>query len=77
MMPWVGLGLLLLIGVGIVGTGLPAAVILIAAASIGAGIGGVSGGIPPALLTALPSRLINFLENRALVRALLPFLVAQ
>jgi tripartite ATP-independent transporter DctM subunit len=63
MMSWVGLGLLLLIGVGIVGTGLPAAVILIAAASIGAGIGVVSGGIPPALLTALPSRLINLLEN--------------
>jgi tripartite ATP-independent transporter DctM subunit len=63
MMPWVGLGLLLLIGAGIVGTGLPAAVILITAATLGAGIGVASGAVPLALLSSLPSRLINLLEN--------------
>src|SRR6516165_4354495 len=63
MMPWVGLGLLLLVGAGIVGTGLPAAVILISAATLGAGIGVVSGAVPPALLSTLPFRLISLLEN--------------
>jgi tripartite ATP-independent transporter DctM subunit len=62
-MPFVGLALLLLVGLGIVATGLPAAVILIAAASLGALIGTLSGEVPLALFTALPGRLINLLEN--------------
>src|SRR5262249_50047126 len=39
LMAWCGFVLLLLVGVGIVGTGLPAAVVLIVAASIGAVLG--------------------------------------
>jgi len=60
---WSGLGLLLLVGAGIVLTGLPAFVVLIAAASLGALAGLVSGAVPFSLLTALPGRLLNLLEN--------------
>jgi tripartite ATP-independent transporter DctM subunit len=63
MMPWVGLALLLFVGVGVVTTGLPAAVILLVAASVGAIAGAVSGQVPVALLTALPGRVINVLDN--------------
>ena len=38
-MAWAGLALLLLVGVGIIATGLPAAVILIAVAVLGAILG--------------------------------------
>ena len=62
-MPWVGLALLLFVGVAVVATGLPAAVILIVAATLGALIGAVSGQVPIDLLTALSERLINLLEN--------------
>jgi tripartite ATP-independent transporter DctM subunit len=62
-MEWSGFALLLLVGVGIVGTGLPAAVILIMAASIGAIVGLLTDTIPPTLLWALPGRLINLFEN--------------
>jgi tripartite ATP-independent transporter DctM subunit len=63
MMPWVGLALLLFVGIGVVVTGLPAAVVLIMAATLGAVVGAVSGQVPVDLLTALPERLINLLEN--------------
>jgi tripartite ATP-independent transporter DctM subunit len=63
MMPWVGLGLLLFVGLGVVTTGLPAAMMLIVAALLGIVIGGVGGQIPIDLLSALPLRLINLLEN--------------
>jgi tripartite ATP-independent transporter DctM subunit len=62
-MEWTGIGLLLLVGVGIISTGLPAAVVLIAVAVLGAGFGVASGTIPLSLLGALPGRLINLLEN--------------
>src|SRR4249919_3983278 len=62
-MEWSGFALLLLVGVGIIGTGLPAAVVLITAASIGAVLGLMTGTIPASLLWALPGRLINLLEN--------------
>jgi len=62
-MEWSGFALLLLVGVGIVGTGLPAAVILIMAASVGAVAGLLTDTIPATLLWALPGRLINLFEN--------------
>ncbi|HXX84843.1 MAG TPA: TRAP transporter large permease subunit [Casimicrobiaceae bacterium] len=63
MMPWVGLALLLFVGLGVVLTGLPVPIILIVAASLGAVIGAVNGQVPIDLLAALPERLINLLEN--------------
>jgi tripartite ATP-independent transporter DctM subunit len=62
-MEWTGVALLILVGVGIISTGLPAAFILIAVASIGALIGLATGTIPLSLLGALPGRLINLFEN--------------
>ena len=62
-MEWSGVALLLLVAVGVIGTGLPAAVVLIMAASAGALLGVVSNIIPASLLWALPGRLINLLEN--------------
>jgi tripartite ATP-independent transporter DctM subunit len=63
MTEWVGLVLLLLVGLGIVFTGLPAAVVLVTVASLGAIIGLIAGTIELATLGALPSRLINLFEN--------------
>src|SRR5215831_11660385 len=63
MMEWSGFALLLLVGAGIVGTGLPAAIILIMAASAGAVLGLVTNTIPATLLWALPGRLVNLFEN--------------
>jgi tripartite ATP-independent transporter DctM subunit len=63
MMPWVGLALLLFVGLGVVLSGLPVPVVLITAASLGALIGAINGQVPIDLLAALPERLINFLEN--------------
>jgi tripartite ATP-independent transporter DctM subunit len=60
---WSGLGLLVLVGAGIVLTGLPAFVVLIAVASFGALVGLASGTVPFSLLTALPGRLLNLLDN--------------
>lgn len=59
------LGLLLLFGtaVGIVGTGLPAYLVLLMASTLGAVAIAVTGAVPLALLTALPGRLINLFEN--------------
>ncbi len=62
-MEWVGFSLLILVGVGIMTTGLPAAVVLITAASLGATIGVTSGAVPFAILGALPSRLVNLFDN--------------
>src|SRR6516165_9567088 len=63
LMPWLGLSLLLLVGLGVVFTGIPAAVVLLAAACFGAVAGALSGAVPVQLLGALPERLINLLEN--------------
>ena len=60
-MPWLGLGLLLLVGLGIVFTGLPAAVVLLTVACFGAALGALSGDVPVQLLGVLPERLINLL----------------
>lgn len=62
-MAWIGLVLLLLVGAGIVGTGLPAAMILTAAATVGAVAAFIDNPDVFGLLTALPSRLIGLLEN--------------
>jgi tripartite ATP-independent transporter DctM subunit len=62
-MEWTGLTLLLLVGVGIIGTGLPAAVVLVAVALFGAALGWAAGTVPIGLLWALPGRLINLLDN--------------
>jgi len=62
-MEWSGLALLILVGAGIVSTGLPAAFVLIAAASLGALFGLATHTFEPSLLWALPSRLINLFEN--------------
>src|SRR3984893_504671 len=62
-MQWAGLGLLVLVGVGIICTGLPAAVVLVTVASCGAILGVVTGTIEISILWALPSRLINLFEN--------------
>ncbi len=58
-----GLALLLFVGLGIIFTGLPAAFVLIAAATLGAAVGVVTGTIPLPLLGTLPARLISLLEN--------------
>src|SRR5499427_1640333 len=63
LMSWLGLSLLLLVGLGVVFTGIPAAVVLLAAACFGAVAGALSGAVPVQLLGALPERLINLLEN--------------
>src|SRR6478736_3999364 len=62
-MEWNGFALLLLVGAGIIGTGLPAAVVLIMAASDREALGLMTGIIPVSLLGALPGRLINLFEN--------------
>jgi tripartite ATP-independent transporter DctM subunit len=62
-MEWTGLALLVLVGIGIIATGLPAAVILIAVATFGALFGTATGAIDWTTLWALPSRLINLFEN--------------
>jgi tripartite ATP-independent transporter DctM subunit len=62
-MEWSGFALLLLVGVGILSTGLPAAFVLIAVACLGAALGLATGTIPFSLLWALPGRLINLFDN--------------
>ncbi len=62
-MEWSGFALLILVGVGIISTGLPAAFILIAVASLGAALGLATDTIPLSLLWALPGRLINLFDN--------------
>ncbi len=58
-----GFALLILVGIGIISTGLPAAFVLIGAASLGAALGLATGTFPAALLGALPERLINLFDN--------------
>ena len=62
-MAWCGLGLLALVAAGIVLTGAPAFLVLLAAASAGGALAVLSGTVPESLLTALPGRLVNLLEN--------------
>ena len=62
-MEWSGFALLILVGIGIITTGLPAAFVLIAVATLGAIFGVLTGTIPFSLLWALPGRLINLFEN--------------
>src|ERR1700690_416285 len=62
-MEWSGFALLILVGVGIISTGLPAAVVLIAVSSLGAALGLAAGTIPLSILWALPGRLINLFDN--------------
>jgi tripartite ATP-independent transporter DctM subunit len=62
-MEWLGLALLLVVAAGILLTGLPAAFILIGAASLGGFIAVASGTVPAALLSALAGRLVNLFEN--------------
>lgn len=65
-MAWFGIALLLMVGAGIVSTGLPAAVVLMMLASFGACVGVAAGAIDLATLWALPTRLINLLESDVL-----------
>ncbi|WP_414476160.1 TRAP transporter large permease subunit [Microvirga sp. M2] len=60
-MSWIGLALLPFVGAMLVLTGLPAFLVLIGAAGLGA-IAAATGG-DGALLTALPGRLVGLLEN--------------
>jgi tripartite ATP-independent transporter DctM subunit len=62
-MEWVGLVLLVLVGVGIISTGLPAAVVLITVATSGAILGVVTGAIDMSTLWALPTRIVNLFES--------------
>ncbi len=62
-MEWTGLALLILVGVGIIATGLPATFVLIAVATVGAALGVFMDTIPFSLLSALPNRLINLFDN--------------
>jgi len=62
-MEWAGFGLLILVGIGIITTGLPAGFVLITVATFGALLGVATDTIPFALLSALPNRLINLFEN--------------
>src|SRR5260370_8876115 len=73
-MEWLGLGLLILVGVGNVSTGLPTAIVLITVATLGVVIAVASGTVPLALLGALPLRVISLLDND-LLQALPLFLV--
>jgi len=63
MMPAFGLALLGLVGIAVIATGLPAALVLIGTACLGAAIAALSGDVPIGLLSALPQRLINLLES--------------
>src|SRR5260370_28607321 len=62
-MPWLGLSLLILVGLGVVFTGIPAAVVLLAAACFGAAVGAISAAAPVHLPRVLPELLVNLLEN--------------
>lgn len=63
MMEWSGLALLVAVGAGIIFTGLPAAVVLIMMATLGAGLGVATDTISTSTLWALPNRLINLFES--------------
>jgi len=63
LVPWLGLVLLLCVALGIIFTGLPAAIVLIGVASAGAAFSVLADAVPFALLSALPGRLVNLFEN--------------
>jgi hypothetical protein len=58
-----GLVLLGFAGIAIATTGIPAFIVLIAAAMLGAGVSIVAGGVPAIVFSALPSRLVNLFDN--------------
>ncbi|HTN48683.1 MAG TPA: TRAP transporter large permease subunit, partial [Burkholderiaceae bacterium] len=58
-----GLALLALAALLLPATGLPAFAVLLAMAVTGASVGVLAGAIEPALLAALPARLVNLLES--------------
>ena len=58
-----GLLMFLLVAVLLLGTGLPAFIVLIGVAALFAVIGVGAGAVPLALLTALPNRILGLLEN--------------
>ena len=60
-MPYLGLALMPVIGLGLILTGLPAFVVLIGVAGLGAAAATLVG--DASFLRGLPSRLINLLEN--------------
>ena len=62
-MAWCGLALLALVAAGIVLTGAPAFLVLLTAAGAGGTLAVLSGTVPASLLTALPGRVVNLLEN--------------
>ncbi len=62
-MGFLGLGLIALVGVTLILTGLPSYAVLIFAAVIGAAAAVLTGSVPFALLGALPGRLISLLES--------------
>jgi tripartite ATP-independent transporter DctM subunit len=62
-MPQFGLALLGLVALGVAGTGLPVFVVLLMVSTLGAAAGVAAGSVSPALLGALPARLIGLLEN--------------
>ncbi|HWK93797.1 MAG TPA: TRAP transporter large permease subunit [Pseudolabrys sp.] len=62
-MPWLGLALLTGVGAGILFTGLPAFLVLIAAAVAGMAVGVAADAFPAALIGALPGRLIGLFES--------------
>src|SRR5271169_2818210 len=62
-MEWTGFALLILVGIGIISTGLPAAFVLITYAGFCLIIGLASDTIAWPILSALPGRLVNLFEN--------------
>src|SRR4029077_9519743 len=58
-----GIVLLLMVIAGLVLTGLPAVAVLAGVAAFGAAVGVATGVFPVELLSALPARIINLLEN--------------
>ncbi len=62
-MEWAGILMLLAVPVVLVATGLPAYLVLIAISTIAAFLGIASGALSLSLLSALPGRVVNILEN--------------
>lgn len=60
---WAGLVALIGVGVTVVSTGLPAAIVLVMAAGLAGLVGIISGAVPPSLVLALPGQLIGLLES--------------
>jgi tripartite ATP-independent transporter DctM subunit len=62
-MSWFGLALLALVGITLIGTGLPAYAALILASVVGAVTAVVAGHVPVSHLAGLPGRIVNLFEN--------------